>query len=293
MRNIRKLYFQNAAGQRWGLNGDRGVYASDLAGFGLTLSPNFADLGRGFFSPVSDEAEPQNPLAFTLTFTRNPYETYNQLVNWLAAAGTITVIYDPTGKQEYCRDVTVSFLQKGELTQIGWLEAPSSFQCTTPWYLPSPTTFELEGTGVDDSKRYDYEYTEDLRYGEDSAASISATIAGGGHVPGSLDLSFYGAIVNPRIRLTGKISGKTFGVCSLSVITESTDLLKFSSRYENSYVKKVSADGAETDLLDALDLSLNPFFHFPVDEPCTISFEADDSFTGVVDLTIYYYYRSV
>lgn len=293
MRNIRKLYFQNAAGQRWGLNGERGVYASNLAGFGLTLSPNFADLGRGFFSPVSDEAEPQNPLAFTLTFTRNPYETYEQLVNWLAAAGTITVVYNPAGKKELCRDVAISFLQKGELTQVGWLEAPASFQPCTPWYLPAPTKLVLEGTGTDDSKRYDYVYAEDLRYGEDSAASISATIAGGGHVPGSLDLGFYGAIVNPRIRLTGQISGKTFGVCSLSVITEPTDLLKFSSRYENSYVKKVSADGIETDLLDVLDLSLNPFFHFPVDEPCTISFEADDSFTGFVDLTIYYYYRSV
>ncbi len=293
MRNIRKLYFQNAAGQRWGLNGDRGVYASNLSGFGLTLSPNFADLGRGFFSPVSDEAEPQNPLAFTLTFTRKPYETYEQLVNWLAAAGTITVVYDPTGRKEFCRDVTISFLQKGECDALGWLPVPASFQSCTPWYLPSPTTLALEGSGTDDSKRYAYEYTENLRYGEDSAASISAIIAGGGHVPGALELTFYGAIVNPRIRLTGNISGKTFGVCSLATVMESTDLLKYSSRRNNSYVAKVSASGEETDLSDVLDLSTNPFFHFPVDEPCTISFEADDSFTGFVDLTIYYYYRSV
>lgn len=293
MRNIRKLYFQNSKGQRWGLNGDRGVYASNLSGFGLTLSPNFADLGRGFFSPVSDEAEPQNPLAFTLTFTRNPYETYDQLVSWLAAAGTITVVYNPTGKKEFCRDVTVSFLQKGELSQLGWLEVPSSFQPCTPWYLPSPTQLALEGTGTDDSKRYDYEYTENLRYGEDSAASISATIAGGGHVPGALELSFYGAIVNPRIRLTGNISGKTFGVCSISAVLAENDRLHYSSRRNESFVRKVAADGTETDLLDELDLSTNPFFHFPVDEPCTISFEADDSFTGFVDLTLYYYYRSV
>lgn len=293
MRNIRKLYFQNSKGQRWGLNGDRGVYASNLAGFGLTLSPNFADLGRGFFSPVSDEAEPQNPLAFTLTFTRNPYETYDQLVSWLASAGTITVVYDPSGKKEYWRDVAISFLQKGELTQVGWLETPASFQPCTPWYLPAPTKLVLEGTGTDDSKRYDYVYDEDLRYGEDSAASISATIAGGGHVPGALELSFYGAIVNPRIRLTGNVSGKTFGVCSISAVMAENDRLLYSSRRNDSYVKRVTAAGIEADLLDALDLSANPFFHLPVDEPCTITFEADDSFTGVVDLTIYYYYRSV
>ena len=293
MRNIRKLYFQNSKGQRWGLNGDRGVYASDLSGFGLSLSPNFADLGRGFFSPVSDEAEPQTPLAFTMTFTRNPYETYEQLVNWLASAGAITVVYNPTGKKELCRDVTISFLQKGELDAVGWLQVPASFQSCTPWYLPSPTQLVLEGTGTDDSKRYDYEYTENLRYGEDSAASISATITGDGHVPGALELSFYGAIVNPRIRLTGNISGKTFGVCSISAVMAESDRLMYSSRRNDSFVRKVSADGTETDLLDVLDLSTNPFFHFPVEEPCTISFEADDSFTGFVDLTIYYYYRSV
>lgn len=293
MRSIRKLSFQNSKGQRWGLNGDRGVYVSNLSGFGLTLSPNFADLGRGFFSPVSDEAEPQTPLAFTLTFTWNPYETYDQLVTWLASAGTITVVYNPTGKKEFCRDVTVSFLQKGEQNEVGWLEVPASFQPCTPWYMPTPTTLELEGTGTDDSKRYDYEYTENLRYGEDSAASISATIAGGGHVPGALELSFYGAIVNPRIRLTGNISGKTFGVCSITAVMAEHDRLHYSSRRNDSFVKKVAADGTETDLLDVLDLSTNPFFHFPVDEPCTISFEADDSFTGFVDLTIYYYYRSV
>lgn len=293
MRNIRKLYFQNSRGERWGLNGDRGVYASNLSGFGLTLSPNFADLGRGFFAPVSDEAEPQNPLAFTLTFTLNPYETYDQLVGWLASAGTITVVYDPSGKKEYWRDVAISFLQKGELTQVGWLEAPASFQPCTPWYLPAPTKLVLEGTGTDDSKRYDYVYDEDLRYGEDSAASISASIAGGGHVPGALELSFYGAIVNPRIRLTGNVSGKTFGVCSISAVMAESDRLLYSSRRNDSYVKKVTASGIETDLLDALDLSTNPFFHLPVNEPCTITFEADGSFAGVVDLTIYYYYRSV
>lgn len=293
MRAIRKLYFQNSKGQRWGLNGDRGVYASNLSGFGETLAPSFADLGRGFFSAVSDEAEPQNTLAFTVTFTHNPYETYKQLVDWLAAAGTITIVYIPAGSQEFCRDVTINFLQKGELGEVGWLEVPSSFLCITPWYLPTPTILKFSGSGIDESKRYTYTYEEGLCYGTDSTASISTVIAGAGHVPGSLDLSFYGSIVNPRIRLTGDISGKTFGVCSISAVLDEFDLLQVSTRYENSYVKKISPDGVETDLLDALDLSTDPFFHIPVDEPCTLSIEADSSFTGVVNLLIYYYYRSV
>ena len=290
---IRKLFFQNAAGQRWGLNGDRGVYASNLSGFGFTLSPSYADLSRGFFVPVSDEAEPQNTLAFTLTFTRNPYETYEALVNWLAAAGTITIVYNPAGKREFCRDVSVNFLQKGEKNASGWLEVPCSFFCNTPWYLPSPTTLFLGTAGEDNQKRYDYRYTADLRYGQNSSGALSGIIAGAGHIPGSLELTYHGAITNPKIRLVGNISGKTYGLCSVEAVLSVSDIFKFSSRYENSCVKRIAAGGGETDLLDALDLSSTPFFHIPVDEPCTVSIEADTAFTGSADLLIYYYYRSV
>lgn len=290
---IRKLYFQNAAGQRWGLNGDRGVYASSLAGFGFTLSPSYADLSRGFFVPVSDEAEPQNTLPFTLTFTRNPYETYETFVNWLAAAGTVTIVYNPTGKRELCRDVSINFLQKGEKSAVGWLEVPCSFFCNTPWYLPSPTTLDLGAAGKDNRKRYNYRYTKELRYGQNSSATLSGTIAGAGHIPGSLELTYRGAITNPKIRLVGNISGKTYGLCSVTTVLSPSDTLKFSSRYENSYVKRIAAGGAEADLLDALDLSSTPFFHIPVDEPCTVSIEADTTFTGSADLLIFYYYRSV
>lgn len=290
---IRKLYFQNTAGQRWGLNGYLGVYAHALAGFGFTLSPSFADLSRGFFVSVSDEAEPQNTLPFTITFTRNPYETYEALVNWLAAAGTITIVYDTTGKQEFWRDVSVNFVQKGEKNEVGWLECPCSFFCKTPWYLPTPTALDLGGAGKDNRKRYNYRYTKSLRYGQNSSASLAGTIAGAGHIPGALEATYRGAITNPKIRLVGNISGKTYGVCSVSVVLSPSDTLKFCSRYEDSYVKRIAADGVETDLLDVLDLSSTPFFHIPVDEPCTVSIEADSAFTGSADLLIFYYYRSV
>ena len=58
-------------------------------------------------------------------------------------------------------------------------------------------------------------------------------------------------------------------------------------------MKKIGADGTETDLLDALDLSMGPFFHIPVNEPCALSIEADTPVTGRASLLIYYYYRSV
>lgn len=293
MSRIRKLYLQNAAGERYGLNGENGVYASSLAGFGTTLTPSFADLGNGFFIQVSDEAEPQGAIPFTITFTKNPYQTYQGLVNWLFSAEKISVVYDPYGNQEYYRDVTINFLQKGEKNQVGWLEVPCSYMANTPWYLPSPTSLSLDSAGGGDSKRYTYKYSDTLRYGNDSTAALSGTIAGAGHVPGALELTYYGAITNPQIRLTGNITGKTYGICSITVNLIPSDTLKVSTRREDSYVKKIAANGQETDLLDALELSTTPFFRIPVSEPCTISIEADAAFDGRADLLVYYYYRSV
>lgn len=293
MKKIRRLYLQNAAGQRYGLNGEKGVYVSGLSGLGLMLSPVFADLSRGFFIPVSDESDPQGTIAFSVFFTQNAYATYRAFVDWLFNAGTITLVYIPTGDQEFFRDVTLNFMQKGELDAVGWLEVPGSLFCNTPWYRPVPTSLVLETSDNGDIKRYDYEYSPELRYGSDSTAALSGTIAGAGHIPGALTLRYYGSITTPKIRLVGMVSGKTYGVCSIATVLSSTDTLEFSTKYENSYAKKISASGEETDLLDVLDLSTEPFFHIPVNEPCTISMESSDTFSGRADILVYYYYRSV
>lgn len=229
----------------------------------------------------------------TVTFTRSPYETYQQFVNWLNAAQTLTLIYSPMNGREFCRDVGVRLVQKGELNAVGWLECAFSLVCHTPCYLPTPTTVSLENSGMDESKRYDYSYSETFRYGNDSSSFLSCSIAGAGHIPGALELTYSGAIVNPRFRLTGNTSGKTYGICSVEAVFTATDRLKLSTLYNNSFIKKTTADGEETDLLDVLDISTNPFFKIPVDEPCTIYIEADSPFSGVAELLIYYYYRSV
>ena len=293
MRSIRKISLQNSSGQRFPLDGTDGVYASELSGFGFSLEQNFADLSRGFFKSTESELEPQQPIPFTITFTKNAYQTYRRLVDWLSSAGKITLVYKPFGDLEFFRDVLVSSIQKGELNALCWLEAPCNFTCLTPWYLPTPTIMTLEGGGNDTSKRYPYRYTENLRYGSDSTAALSGIIAPSGHIPGALEISYSGAIINPRIRLQGNITGKTYGICSVAVSLEASDTLKFSSRYEKSYVSKIAAGGAETDLLDKLDLITEPFFHIPVDEPCTLTIESDDIITGKAEVKAFYYYRSV
>lgn len=293
MSNIRKLSLQNAAGERFRLDGTDGVFASNLAGFGFSLNPELTDLSRGFFKDIGSEFEPQQQIPFTVTFTRNAYQVYRRFVDWLASAASLKLVYQPYGDIEFFRDVTLSYIQKGELNVVRWLEAPCSVLCLTPWYLPSPTVLSLDNGNAETIKRYPYTYTEDLRYGSDNMAALSGTIFPSGHIPGALDISYSGGIVNPRIRLTGNVSGRTYGVCAIATSFEASDTLRFSSRYEKSFVSKISADGSEVDLLDHLDLTIEPFFHIPVDEPCTLSIDSDSPIPGTATVQVYYYFRSV
>lgn len=293
MKSIRKLYFQNEDGQRWGLNGDRGLYCTDLAGLGLTLNPTINNIGQGFMSVENLDSGDQKPIPFTLIFTKSPYQYYQMLMDWMAAAKTLTIVYNPTGAQEYFCDVVINYMQKGELNTVGWLEVLCNFYCVTPWYLPTPTLLNIQSSGKDERKRYPYRYTDTLKYGMNYAAALSATVAGAGHISGAINLKYYGAIKNPKIKITGNISRKMLGACYISAIMEDSDVLLFSSKYEDSYIRKISAENIETDLLDDIDLRLTPFFHIPVNEPCTISIESDDLFTGRAELSVYYYYRSV
>ena len=293
MRSIRKLYLKNAVGQRRSLNGEDGIYATRLSGFGFSLSPSFGDLGSGFFPVTSEKNDLRNNVAFSLVLTKTPYVAHQSLIDWISAAGTLTIVYNPTGTQEYSRDVIVNYIQKGELNAVGWLELFCSFVCVTPWYKPTPVSLSAVGSGKDERVRYPYRYTDDLRYGSDSTASVSAFIAAGGHVPGALRMSFRGAVTSPRIRLYSNATGKTYGACKIDTVLTDQDTLEFSTVYEDSYIRKVSADGMVTDLIDSVDLNSDPFFHIPVDDRCTLAVESDAPFAGRANLLIYSYYRSV
>lgn len=289
---MRKLYFQNAAGKRIDLNGKSGIYATNLSGFGYTLNHFFADLSSGFFPPVTAEKDPQNTLAFTMVLTDRAYAQHQSLMDWLASAGKLTIVYDPTGKQEYYRDVVVKFVQKGELGAAGWLSLPCSFACTTPWYFPTPATLEVASATEGAGKQYDYTYGA-LRYGPDSDSYMSADLVGRGHIPGALEVTLSGNVGRPRLKLVGRRTGKVIGECSLPIMLEREDRLEYSSRYEDSYVRLVNPDGTVTDLLDQLILDRTPFFRIPVDEPSVLSVEGDTEFHGSAQLKIYYYFRSV
>lgn len=293
MANFRKFWLLNAAGERFGLNGERGVYLTEPEGLGYVLSPVFADLKNGFFRETESDAEPQQTQAGTLVFL-NPtaYQSYRTFVDWVNAAGSLRLAYLPFGDAEYYREVFVNYLQKGELTRTRWLNSPLALFGLSPWYRPEPTALDMSAGVGGSFKRYTYRYTANLRYGFDAASQLRGTVNPAGHVPAALQFAFYGSVVDPVLSLIGDNTGTLYGRAAISATLGATDTLEYSSMYRNSYVRARHADGSVTDLLDSVDLGAEPFFRSPVTEPATFSMSSAAGFTGEGSLEIYYYYRS-
>lgn len=293
MKQIRKTYLQNSAGERFPLNGEQGVFFAEISGLGVMLSPSFGDLGYGFFTVSDEKAEPQNAVAGTLYFAPDAYSNFQRFVDWVFSAGQLIFVYKPYPDSELIRRISVNYINKGELNEVGWLICPVSFLPISPWARRDPVELTFGSSDSDGVPlEYDFYYEDDLRYGADSAATMSGTIAGSGHTPASILLRFYGAISNPVIRLMGNVSGETHGLCSIQAELGASDVLELSTLYTDSHVWKIAPNGVKTDLINDVDPSTNHYFHVPVNEPCTISLEASGLFNGEVELLVYYYYKT-
>lgn len=287
---MRKFYLQNQIGQRLDLNGPDGYFVNPR-GLGVQASTDAADLGQGFFLSINPDEIPRDTPSGEMVFIRDQgYRSYRTFVDFLVRSPALTLIYAPDGSDEYFRDVTLAYIQKTELGSLKWLHCPISFAALTPWYKAVPKTFAFSMSEDDTpSKRYDYAY--DYTYLEQlSAASVELTVQG--HYPADVVLSYSGAIIDPVITLTGKQSGKIYGQCDLAVSTSSGDVLEYSSRRRDSYIR-LRRSGAVSDLVPSADLTKNLFFHVPLEEPCILSIAADNQMTGQAQLALYEYYRGV
>lgn len=293
MARVRQFWLQNAAGDRFGLNGESGAWMTLPEGLGFELSPPFGDLGRGFFAPLDEIAEPQGTVAGELVFTPPAYANYRAFVNWIAAAGSLLLIYCPYGDEEYQKRVYVESIGKGELDKTRLLHCPCSFFGLTPWRRPVPTEISMDTQEPGGSRpRYSGRYPG--RYGKDAHGTMSARIAASGHIPGAVLLRIYGGIEDPEIRLTGLDSGTVYGICRLQDVSiASTEVLELSTDWEDSYVRKISATGETEDLLPYLDISQDPYFHQPTDEASVLTVASDSPFSGSAELLGYSYFRTV
>lgn len=288
---MRMFYIQKETGDRIGLNNETGIFLSEPSGLGLDFGDDFADIGEGFFRMIS-KVHTQKVVQCKLNFVANSYQRYNDFINWCMRANKLYLIYKPLNVEYYIR-VEIKSMEKGEINKYGYLEVPTSFLYLSPWYTPTP--LNLSFIGIDDNA---------FRIGVSkldgpavlvgtTAEKYSVEINPSGHLPAAFYLEYHGIAENPQITLTGLVSGTVYGNCKLDHQFTSNTGFKLSTAYEDSYIYKILANGSEQDLLNDVDLTLEPFFKMPITEPCILKLDDDGALHGELSAKIYYYYRSV
>ena len=290
---MRKFYIENEIGSRLPLNGEQGIFLSNPAGLGLTLPANYADIHKGFFRDISGESEPQVTITGDLVFIgENAYADYRTFVDWCSASESLHLIYKPYGTTEFYRDIQINYLTKTELTDTRWLTVPTALACMSPWYRAAPTSMAMS-TESGYVLKYPFSYTKDLIYSSSSAGSMAADIPAGGHIPAAFEITYRGAITNPKISLVGTATNKTYGICALKATLSDNESFTVSSLYGKCRVEITDADGITTVALNSVDLAYEPFPRIPVNEDCTLLMAADSDIVGRATVRVYYYYRSV
>lgn len=290
----RKFYIENVLGERIPVNGESGIRLTNPAGLGMAMGAAYADLKKGFFANVSGDTEPQGEITCDLNFSGSaPYETYRAFVGWINQGYELFVVYNPYGDAEYYRKIDVNYITKTELLTARLLSCPASFACKSHWYRATPTRMTL----TPESELYSwtrFPFTFEALF----VASVSAgtsEVSASGHIPAAITFDYTGALENPEIILTGQTTGTVYGTCAITGTMAATDTLKYSSVYGDCYVKKVAADGTETDLIEenAVDIGHDAYFRVPLSEPCLLKIESGTAVTGNAIIKVYNYFRSV
>lgn len=289
---MRLFYLEDQKGERFPLNNETGVFLYQPNGLGIEYSNDYGESGSGFYLRTKDGLS-QSEIGFTLIFppsTDSPYVRYRKLIDWIYAAEELYLIYCPYGSYEYYRHIEFRTIEKTEIQQDGSLQSAASVLPLTPWYLPSPINIDFSGD-QENIMRYAYYYTDDLIYGV-SSTDYTAGIESRGHMPSAVKVTFKGEVINPKLTLRGVVTRNEIGVCDITETFSQGDTLVFCSAEQDSYVKKIDSEGHETDLLDKIDITLNPFFRVPLSEPCELSITGTGIY-GQASMVQYVYYRGV
>lgn len=283
---MRKFYFENSIGERIDLNTSPYFFINPQ-GLGFANAHAVNVIENGFYKNAYTEYQRANIVGELVVMgnTKEAYENYRTLVNWLNKGYGLYLIYSPFGTLKYYTDINIDYLQKSEYTMMRYLSCAVSMTTKSPWYIPTPTVLNIEPEATGEVTTYDCAY--DCTYLSDSVSG-AIQVQARGHIPSAIKITAQGALTNPTITLTSA-TGVVIGKMALTGSVDSEDEFLYQSLYLDS---GVWINGV--DQIANVDLSNNNFFRIPIGQTCTLTISTSDSVqTITAAIFIYDYYRSV
>ena len=282
---MREFYIENEIGERRSLQYSN-VFFNDPKGLGFTQNNQYVKASDGFFETVDSSYEQPN-IVGDLIFSRNQYEEYKSLIDWLFQGYKLKFVYKPLS-EEFYMDVQFNLIDKGEIKERR-LPCPVSISGLSPWYQRGHVEFKFTAPTVGNTAKYPCKYP--ARYTLSSASS-AIEIEVDGHFPAEIYFECPGTLVHPVLTLKNKYTGKIYGKLDLSALTFApTDTLIYSSMSGNTGVWKLT-DGVLTELnqYNVLD---NNFFKIPTRTPCILTLGIGNTMDSTAEVQVYRYFRSV
>lgn len=293
---VRKVSFENQNGQRINCL-LRSSFLNDLRGLGYSDDVNYISYADGFYKPIKRQNR-QSSITGILSFLdrATAYSDYRTLTEWITSAergnedGSIKMIYQPYGNDEYQKDVILSSISKGEIDTGGFLSCDVVLEGLTPWYTTDALDIDFSEPTGDYTSRYSRTFSYVYLI---SGTSLTATFTLTGAMEGRYTLEVSGTFSSPIVELFDS-HGELIGYLEAAgaTISSGEQLIVSTMPGQIKCVKRTS--GGDIDLTDLIAIrdGVDVYFSIPGDEQVTLRVRASGATNLTGDLDLYSFYKT-
>lgn len=259
---------------------------TDPSGLGLSYSAEYQQLGNTF--EMNIRKIEQGSIGGVLHF--KSYDHYRNFINFVEQSDKLRLAYKvpfEEGEKEFFKDVSIQSLTKTEKQHDTALISESIvLDCLSLWYEAKKNVYRVEPEL--DEMRWDF--TWDSRFVDYDTRNFQ--FINDGHVEAPMELEISGDVKNPVLELY--VEGELCQTVSIKNHILPYQKLRYGTRENDFYIKKVLEDGTEESLfnLETIDFANDNVIRFPKNKSCTFRMRADDEILNA-KMTIYVYYKAI
>lgn len=284
---VREFKLINEKGQEFSLM-DINEYCllTEPTGLGMRYSTEYEQLGYIFVSNLRKIE--QGSINGMLNFKN--YDNYKKFIDFIEKSETLKLSYKVPfeyGAKQYFKDIQIQEISKTEISpETNIISENVVFDCLSLWYEAKKAIYTIE---ADTSEiRWDFKWDSKFKdYGVRDLKFIN-----NGHIEAPIELEIDGDVLNPKLELY--VENELYQTVTITNQIAQYQKLKYGTKENDFYIKKVLEDGTEEDLfdLDVIDFSNDNVIRFPKNKSCTFKLRAENQILSA-RLTIYVFYKAI
>lgn len=259
-------------------------FLTEPSGLGYSYSTEYEQLGNTFIANLRKIEQGQ--IEGIVNFLN--YDNYKKFIDYIEESENLRFSYKiPFGEKqkEYFKDIQIQSLTKTEMQTNGVISESIIFDCLSLWYEQIVTNYTIER--IQDEIQWDFVW--DSRFADYTSRSI--IVKNDGHIDAEVKVEISGHVINPGIYVYH--DKEIYGGLTIPITIENEERLLYSSRDQETYIRKENKDKTVENLFknQYIDLNNNNIFKIPKGTS-EIALTAENNITKA-RLFLYKYYKVV